>query len=102
MNLTAGTKVAFRRVTVRARFSNGAAMKTAHVRCVSIPRYPGEEPWSRDVDWPENGAIQLFAPVNRRITIQLTDMYRRDLGGSYTATFEPGATPIIREFVVKL
>jgi hypothetical protein len=104
INLTAGPLVEMRQITVRARFSDGSAMRTAYIRCLGDPLRPGEFLW---VGSPVPGKLtpgeaQFYTPVNRRLTIQLTDSYGRDLGGTYSATHGPGVTPIRQEFVVKL
>jgi Carboxypeptidase regulatory-like domain len=103
MNLVAGEHVEFRQVTVRVRFPNGKPMQTALVRCIGLPLKEGEPSWmtTESTFQKKNGTVQLFAPSNRKLRIEIQDEYGRKLKESYTAAHEPGSSPITQEFVVK-
>lgn len=99
MNLVIGKPVESRRVTVRVRFPDGNAMKTAQIRCVGLPLEPRGSVWIERDSLPEDTA-QFRAPANRKLRIEVRDSYGRDLGKAYTADFGPGTTAIDQEFVV--
>lgn len=104
MNVVMGKHVDSREVTISTRFSDGTAMTSAEIRCVGLPLHEGDPEWTgrsllSDLDHP--GTVQLIAPANRRLRIELRDVYGRDLKKPYVAEFEPGATPINLEFVVE-
>jgi len=97
MDLVIGPPVALRKVVVDVHFPDGSPMKTAYVEC------SGE--LDGDIIWYQTGggrkASECMAPVNRKLHIVVKDQYRRDLGGDYSATFEPGTTAITKEFVIR-
>jgi hypothetical protein len=103
MDLVAGERVEFRQVVVGVRFSDGAPMKTAAIRCVALPLKEGE-PSLVFKNFPllekDDGTVHILAPANRKLRIEVQDAYGRKLNGSYAATYEPGSTPITQEFVV--
>jgi hypothetical protein len=97
MDLVIGAPVALRKVVVDVHFPDGSPMKTAYVEC------SGE--LEGDIIWYQTRAgvkaTECTAPVNRKLHIVVKDQYGRDLGGDYSAGFEPGTTPITKEFVIK-
>jgi len=103
MDLVAGPQVTSRQVTVRVQFPDGTPMKTARIRLVGLPLLPGEPEW---VAWgglvndKDNGSVQFTAPANRRLRLEVTDMYGRELKQKYTSTHEPGSATITQEFIV--
>jgi hypothetical protein len=102
MSLAMGRAVPFRSVTVRVRFSDGAPMDTAQIRCVGKPLRAGGLPWifEKYVIHGENGTLQFSAPANRNLELEVTDAYERDLKARYTSSHDAGKAPIIQEFVV--
>jgi len=101
-NLVMGKPVPFRSVTVLVRFPDGAPMDTAQIRCVGKPLQAGGLPWVFEeyVIHGQNGTLHFSAPANRKLELEVTDAYERDLKARYTSAHEPGSTPIIQEFVV--
>jgi len=101
MDLKAGKPVALRKVTVRVRFPDGAPMRTAVIRCTGSPIEDGDEPWLIEKVSLNAGSVEFSVPANRKLRIELSDWYRRDLKAAYISTHEPGSTSIVREFIVK-
>lgn len=103
MNLVMGGPVVSRDVIVRVRFPDGAPMNTAQIRCLGSPVEPGDPQWVTTayvLSDKRPGTAEFLASANRRIHIEIRDLYGRDLKKSYTADFEPGKTAIDQEFVV--
>ncbi len=103
MDLVAGRQVMSRQVVVRVRFSDGAPMKTAGIQLVGLPLRQGEPEW---VAWgslisdKDNGAVRFTAPADRRLRLEVTDMYGRELRQKYISMHEPGSATIDQEFIV--
>jgi hypothetical protein len=98
IDLLIGKPTAFRQVTIRVRFPDGAPMQTAHVRATA-PLDQGEPPWSIETIADKNGELTFSAPVDLKLRIDVKDQYGR--GESLSSEHEPGAQPIVREFVVR-
>jgi hypothetical protein len=101
IDLMAGKPVAFRELRVKVKFPDGAPMVTAQVDISGEPVKSGDLPWQATRIADKTGSVSLFAPANRRLTIEVRDWHRRDLKAGYVSTHEPGADPILREFVVR-
>lgn len=103
MDLVAGEPVQFREVVVQVRFLDGTPMNTALVRCIGLPLRPGDLPWifEKPLLLGENGILRFRSPANRKLQLEVTDSFGRDLKASYTSTHEPGLTAITEEFVVQ-
>jgi hypothetical protein len=101
IDLIAGRSVSFRSVSVHVQFEGGAPMKTAVVDCVSLPENPTDLPWTFRKVETRGEPVQFSAPVNRKLRIRVRDWHRRPLNAAYTATYEPGTSPITQDFVVK-
>jgi len=103
MDLVTGETVPLRQVTVRVRFPDGAPMDTAMVYCTGLSREKGDPPWLFDI-WTiagKMGTLQFKAPSNRKLRLEVEDVYHRPLKDVYSSTHEPGVAPITHEFVVK-
>lgn len=101
IDLTTGPKIEFRKVTVRTWFSDGKPMETALVRITAAPLRAGEPPWTDEQWTPKRNVLELTAPADRKLHIEMSDNYGRKLNGTYTADYEAGTAPIVREFVVR-
>ena len=102
-DLAAGKPVEFRKVRVAAHFPDGAPMETAVITCTGAPLHEGELPWKFvRIAQRNKGFVEFQAPVNRKLTISVTDLHGRDLGKTYEATFEPGSGPIAKDFAIAL
>ncbi len=99
MDLVAGKPVEFRDVYVGVQFSDGKPMETAHVRCTALPLQAGDVAWIAEQSIT-NGSVHFFAPSNRKLLLEISDRYGRDLKRAYSSTHEPGSTQIMQEFVV--
>lgn len=101
MDLIVGKPVEFRQVTVHVRFPDGTPMEHAIVECVGSPLEQDESECSYRGATLKDGDVQFSVPVNRKFRIEIKDRYGRDLKASYISQYEPGRTPITKEFIVK-
>jgi hypothetical protein len=103
MDLVLGKPVTLRKVVVKIHFPDGAPMYTAKVYCTGLPTKEGDLPWLFN-DWTihgKQGIVRFSAPSNRKLHLELEDVYRRPLKTVYSSTHEPGISPIRQEFVVE-
>jgi hypothetical protein len=101
IDLIAGKPVAFRKVTVRIRFPDGAPMVTAQIMGSGEPLDAGDLPWRVTRIADKQGSVSFFAPANRRLKIELRDWHERDLKAAYAASYEPGTGDVVHEIVVR-
>jgi len=103
MDLVTGETVPLRQVTVRVHFPDGAPMDTAMVYCTGLSREKDDPPWLFDI-WTiagKRGTLQFKAPSNRKLRLEVEDVYHRPLKADYSSTHEPGVAPVTQEFVIK-
>lgn len=103
MDLVRGESVTLREVVVNVRFPDGAPMDTAKVYCTGLPRKKGDLPWLYN-QWTIHGyqgIIRFSAPSNRKLRLEIEDVYRRPLKAVYSSTHEPGISPIRQEFIIE-
>ncbi|MBY0505196.1 MAG: hypothetical protein K2X03_14885 [Bryobacteraceae bacterium] len=92
-----GPPITYRRLAIRVRFPDGKPMTTARVRITGnnweeivfyLPTQ--KQPWG-----------QFPVPANRKIRVEVTDSWKRDLKREYAAEFDAGTTAIEKDFVIK-
>ena len=99
--LVIGKAVVFRAVKIRVQFPDGAPMRTALVACEGQPRNDGDLPWSESMIVGKEGNVELVAPADRVLRIEVRDVYRRALKASYVSTHATGTETIEKTFVVQ-
>jgi len=103
MDLVLGESVTLREVVVNVHFPDGAPMDTAKVYCTGLPRKAGDLPWLFN-HWTihgNQGIIRFSAPSDRKLRLEVEDVYRRPLKAVYSSIHEPGISPIRQEFVIE-
>jgi len=98
-----GESVTLREVVVNVHFPDGAPMDTAKVYCTGLPRKAGDLPWLFN-HWTihgNQGIIRFSAPSDRKLRLEVEDVYRRPLKAVYSSIHEPGISPIRQEFVIE-
>ena len=100
VDLVAGATVKLRDVGVTVSFPDGTPMNHAYVRCIGEPRSDAEAEWKDGSAALGGGQVQFRAPADRKLRIQVTDWYGRDLKTKYESVHEAGIAPIAQKFVV--
>jgi hypothetical protein len=102
MDLVLGESVTLREVVVHVHFPDGAPMDTAKVYCTGLPSKQSDLPWLFN-HWTihgDQGIIRFSAPSNRKLRLEVEDVYRRPLKAVYSSTHAPGISPIRQVFVI--
>src|SRR5262249_47384373 len=101
IDIKQGERIEWRRIIVTVRFPDGAPMTSAMVRCIGAPTARDPLPWNTSSVALRNGIVELHAPADRSLTIEVLDWYGRALKATYKSTHEAGTAPISQEFVVQ-
>ncbi len=98
-DLVQGKPVEFRKISAKVVFADGSRMNTAEVRVSAKPGESGIR-WRRSGASGQKEMVQIEAPADRELTIEVLDFFDRDLGRPYVAIHAPGKTPITEQFVI--
>jgi hypothetical protein len=103
MDLVLGESVTLREVVVNVHFPDGAPMDTAKVYCTGLPRKASDLPWFFNLSTihGKQGIIRFSAPSDRKLRLDVEDVYGRPLKAVYSSIHEPGISPIRQEFVIE-
>lgn len=99
LDLIIGRAVPFRAVTVVAELADGRPMPDPDVVVTEVTP-TGVAPRWRQIQRIKSSVV-LEVPADRKIRIELTDLYKRPLAGTYISIHEPGAAPIGKTYIVR-
>jgi len=92
-----------RPVNVRVEFPDGVGMKSAEVKCTALPTESDQLPVVLDVFYSNDkhdGTFDFQVPADRKLEIEIKDIYLRTKKVYFKSEHEPGTAPIKLKYVV--